>query len=299
MVQVMTALDKYIRLEAVGQWKETADGDPREVVVSFGDATLVLSDFQENPLCHWALAATRRVSIDGTRAIYTPDTAGFETLEINDSDMTEAIAQVSRITLNQTPPKKRKWGLLVAIIMLLAGVAAVAPLLLRMQAQSMTGPANERHLGYQMFETTGLAQCGNPEGNAARDTLVSKLFSDDSFRLLVVADLEKAKRFPGGLIVLGRQELQSYLSLDDFSNWLIEISKAEDRTINTLLRSGPLKMVFSYVTSGELPEETLAELADSIILNYIPAPVNSTTETVITPVLRPQEWQALRQICLD
>jgi hypothetical protein len=38
----LTALERYIRLEATGLWRETPDTPPREVVVSFGKATLLL-----------------------------------------------------------------------------------------------------------------------------------------------------------------------------------------------------------------------------------------------------------------
>ena len=52
----MTALDRYLRLEAVGLWRERADAPAREVIVSFGRSTLVLTDLEERPLGHWALA---------------------------------------------------------------------------------------------------------------------------------------------------------------------------------------------------------------------------------------------------
>ena len=122
----MTAIDKYTRLEALGQWRESPDQPPREVVVSFGNATLVLSDLDEKPLCHWAMAATSRLSIDGTKAIYTPDTEGFETLEIDDAEMVEAIAQVSRaaITINHRTP----WLRWVFLAFLLAVTAAICHL---------------------------------------------------------------------------------------------------------------------------------------------------------------------------
>ena len=54
----MTALAQYRRLEAVGQWRESEGAPPREVIVSFGQATLVFSDpGSEAPLTHWSLPA--------------------------------------------------------------------------------------------------------------------------------------------------------------------------------------------------------------------------------------------------
>lgn len=53
----MTALAKYLRLEATGLWRESRDASPREVVVAFGNATLTLKDLADAPLGHRALAA--------------------------------------------------------------------------------------------------------------------------------------------------------------------------------------------------------------------------------------------------
>ena len=57
----MTALEKYVRLEALGRWRERAGDPPREVVVSLGNATLLLKDLDERPLGHWALAGVVRL----------------------------------------------------------------------------------------------------------------------------------------------------------------------------------------------------------------------------------------------
>ncbi len=57
----MTALTKYARLETTGLWRETPDGQRREVIVRMGDATLMLTDPKsETVLSHWSLPAVRR-----------------------------------------------------------------------------------------------------------------------------------------------------------------------------------------------------------------------------------------------
>jgi hypothetical protein len=40
----MTALKKYQKLESSGLWRDAADAQRREVVVAFGEASLILSD---------------------------------------------------------------------------------------------------------------------------------------------------------------------------------------------------------------------------------------------------------------
>ena len=56
----MTALSKYDRLEATGLWRATRDTQRREVFVSIGDATLVISDLTDRAVAHWSIAAVER-----------------------------------------------------------------------------------------------------------------------------------------------------------------------------------------------------------------------------------------------
>ena len=93
----MTALDQYIRLETPGRWREHASAEWQDVYVSFGNATLVLSTFSDEPLTHWSLAAVQRVEHSPGHAVYIPDTGAPETLEVTDETMIEAIAEVSKM----------------------------------------------------------------------------------------------------------------------------------------------------------------------------------------------------------
>lgn len=294
----MTAIEKYIRLEAVGQWKETPDSDGREVIVSFGDATLVLSDMKENPLSHWALAGMQRMSLTGAKAVYTPDTQGFETLEIDDANMVEAIAQVSRLTVNQAP-KRRGYGLWVGLFMLLAGLAAVAPLAIRYQARAMTGSDSQRYLGYQMIEAVRVSQCTNSEGVRARDLLMSRVFEDDSHRLIITDMDLQPKQFPGGIFLLSRAGLQSLLTPEDLAKWLEDNSNNEDHELDQMFRQAPLKVLVKYMFSGELPDDLIRQTGLSLMVYDETTPLINWNELRDPPLLRDQEWQALRSICLN
>ena len=94
-----TALRQFQRLEAPGSWRPAPNAQLREVVVSIGEATLILSDPKSDaPLTHWSLPAIQRVNPGATPAVYTPVTtaedAGYETLEIDDRWMIDAINRV-------------------------------------------------------------------------------------------------------------------------------------------------------------------------------------------------------------
>lgn len=92
----MTALKEYQRLEAVGIWRENPKSQRHNVVVSLGDATIVVMDMQSRPLTHWSIPAVERANPGVLPAIYHPDGDPSETLEIAEDEimMIEAIEKL-------------------------------------------------------------------------------------------------------------------------------------------------------------------------------------------------------------
>ena len=82
------------------------------MVVSFGSATLLLTDLEERPLGHWALAGvTRARAATGGATVYAMTADGGETLAIRDRDMVAAIAAVARPRSRRAgrePPRRRR-----------------------------------------------------------------------------------------------------------------------------------------------------------------------------------------------
>jgi hypothetical protein len=68
----MTVLEQYRRLESLGLWRDGPDDQRREVVVSLGEATLVVSTPSETALTHWSLPAIERLNPGRTPALYAP-----------------------------------------------------------------------------------------------------------------------------------------------------------------------------------------------------------------------------------
>ena len=100
----MTALKKYERLESLGLWRESISEQRREVIVSFGAASLVLSDANGKPLAHWSLAAVRTLNSGEMPTVYSPDRNSGELLEIEDEAMIDAIFEV-RKSIRRIGPK--------------------------------------------------------------------------------------------------------------------------------------------------------------------------------------------------
>ncbi len=295
----MTAIDKYTRLEALGQWRESPDLPPREVVVSFENATLVLSDMDENPLCHWAMAATSRLSLDGAKAVYTPDTEGFETLEINDAEMVEAIAQVSRevVIIKRRTPWLR-WIFALFLIAVIATIYYAAPSLLRDQAVRMTAPESARKLGTDMVATLDADICRGLNADAARESFQSRAFPDGGTSLVFVRSHRPANAFPGGVVVIGNATLQAMQSPDELAALAIALSAQSESTMVQLFNASSPRELFDYITTGTLSEERLAQAARTTTTGFKIDDIGNYT-LPDQPLLRDQDWRALQNICLE
>lgn len=295
----MTAIDKYTRLEALGQWRESPDQPPREVVVSFENATLVLSDLEEKPLCHWAMAATFRLKLDGTSAVYTPDTEGFETLEIDDAEMVEAIAQVSlaAVTITRRTPWLR-WVLFVSLMGIIGTMFYSTPILLRAQAIRMTALESARKLGTDMVTTLDTDICREPRGDIARALFQSRVFPEGSIILLISRGQDLAGAFPGGVVLIDDPTLQSMQSPNELAALTIALAAQSETTLTQLFEASSPRELFQYITSGKLSEERLAKAAQNTISK--PNVDNIADFTAPNqPLLRDQDWVALQGICLD
>jgi len=271
----MTALERYVRLEALGQWRESAGAPPREVVVSFGDATLVLTDLAERPLGHWALAGVQAVGRDGEATVFAIGPDG-ETLAIRDRDMVEAIAAVSRggeiaaaAPARPAPPAapRRTVPLLLAALAL-AVLAAYGPTLVEAQAARMAPPEAVEEFGdrmlLQIMATRG-ALCAEPSGARALEALALRVGDGTSLPRLRALDLGPAPvaLLPGPTVALGRAALERAEDPAELAGWIaVALSReAMQPGAERLMRAaGPLASL-RYVFTGRLSEAALARAA--------------------------------------
>ena len=149
----MTALTDFQRLEAQGSWRAAPDAPLREVIVSVGDATLVLSDPRtDRPLSHWSLPAVVQLNPGVTPAIYAPTTTGEdETVTIDDPLMIEAIARVQgAVASHRAHTGRLRNGLLVlAILAALGWLVFWLPGALVAHAARIAPPAQARDMGWR------------------------------------------------------------------------------------------------------------------------------------------------------
>ncbi|MFM7333017.1 MAG: hypothetical protein ACKO1H_01170 [Tabrizicola sp.] len=178
----MTALKKYQRLECGGLWRETPQDQRREVLVRFGDATLVLSDPKSGTaISHWSLPAIERINKGEDPPIFAPGTDASESLELTDPEMIAALGAVHHAVQAATARPGRLRGVLLggATLAILAIAVIWLPGALVRHTASVVPPAQRADLGQRALDdlarVTG-ANCNNQLGLQALASLSERVF---------------------------------------------------------------------------------------------------------------------------
>lgn len=272
----MTALTKYQRLEASGLWRDSAETQRREVVVSIGDATLIIADMQDRPLAHWSLAAVERANPGEVPAIFHPDGDPAETLEL-DSDADEMIAAIEK--LRQAIDRGRPHPGRLRLVMLGTSMAAVVALAvfwlpdaLREHAVQVVPPAKRADIGAalatQMQRVTGPA-CTDVQGQAALRRLAARLPGPDGRvpNLQVVRDgVRDVLTLPGARILLRARLIEDHEDPDVVAGYIIAAQEraALSDPLDRLLRSMGVRASFQLLTTGAVPEAALQRYAEAL-----------------------------------
>lgn len=273
-----TALDRYARLESLGTWTPAPGARRVNVLVSFGAATLVITDPGETPLSHWSLAAVTRVNPGAHPAIFAPSAEAVELLEIEDETMIEALETVRRATLRQQPKGGRVRrvlaGGLIGSLLLVAGIWG--PDALRNHAQRTLPEAARAEIGAQLFRAlvrVGGAACDGSGGRMALDRLADRLPGTSGWRLVVLAGgPDHALPLPGGTMVLGRRMVEDHDRPEVVAGYVLaglNRAAAEDPLTGLLQRAGVTGTV-RLLTTGQLPPEVFAGHAEDMMRDAQP-----------------------------
>jgi hypothetical protein len=271
----MTALKKYQKLESSGLWRDAADAQRREVVVAFGEASLILSDPRTgNPLAHWSLPAVQRINPGAQPALYAPDSgAEAEILEIEDSTMIGAIETVrGAIDHARARPGRLRSGLIAAgTVGALLLCVLWLPQALIAQTAAMVPDSKRAEIGRMALadetRVTGLP-CAQPLGLRAAERLSERVLGVAGGQILFVRDgVGAAAHLPGNIILLSRHLVEDQNGPDVAAGFaLAEKLRAEiDDPLVPLLRHAGLVATFRLLTSGVLPEGSLDGYAETAL----------------------------------
>jgi len=269
----MTALREYERLESDGLWRADTDAQRREVVVSFGNATLVIADSAGRPLTHWSLPAIVRQNPKVMPAVFTPGDDADETLEIDDDLMIAAIEKVlSSVAKSRPKPGKLRHFITLG---LLAGTTALAvfwlPDALMRQTMSVV-PMSKRTeisaivLGH-VQRLTG-PRCRNAQGTAALEGLRKRLLGSDAVGQIIVLPqlVQGAVALSGGLILLDRRIIENATDPAVPAGYIVaaEEARAQIDPMEAVLRSVGLRQTVGLLTTGDLGADVLQDYARSV-----------------------------------
>lgn len=277
----MTALTDFQRLEAQGSWREAPDARLREVIVSVGDATLVLSDPKSDvPLSHWSLPAVTRLNPGVLPAIYAPGAeVADETVEIDDPLMIEAIARVQRaIAARRAHPGRLRGGLTaLAVAAMLGALVIWLPDAIIRHAARIAPPAQARQIGEAVLgdiqRSTG-AVCTRASGQAVLDWLAPRLVGPGGAVRVVPGPLNGALRLPGDLYVLGGDLLKASPGPEAAAGHLVAASLAvtAQESLHAALDHAGLQAVLRLLTLGELSAHSMAGLGEQLLSQPVPRP---------------------------
>lgn len=290
----LTALDKYIRLEAAGRWREAPGDAWREVLVSFGNATLVLSSFDEEPLTHWSLAATERIVHEEGLAVYAPDAGTDEVLEVRDADMIEAIAEVSQIARvrPRTAPRPRRLRKLVfpaVVIVALVVAAVLGPDALRARAYALVTAEQAEVISNRIRTALNLPVCATPEGRRSMRRLIQRVAPSARAEVVVWdnapssqpnASVPPAVTLPDGSVLLSRRLVERTSTAETVAGWLA-LATAGGRGASALKGWTDGMDPFAalrFLTSGTVNRTDITRMARlTREVSHAPAPESITT----------------------
>ncbi len=268
----MTALTKYDRLEATGLWRPAPDGQRREVIVSVGNATLMIADMNDQAITHWSLAAVARANAGELPAVFHPDGDDGETLELpeHETDMVEAIETLrSAIAKSRPRPGRLRWlGVILSVTTVAALVLFWLPAAMRDNTLRVVPQVKREALGVALIErmqrVTG-PMCSDAAGLRSLRRLGARL---ETPKLAVVPGLGRpALHLPGGVIVLDRSVFEDWEEPDVAAGYILaELALQVERDpLGDMLDVIGAWENFRLLTTGEVSEDALDTYAEYLM----------------------------------
>jgi len=275
----MTALAQYRRLEATALWHETPEAQRREVLLSVGEATLVISAMTEDPLSHWSLPAIVRLNPGETPALYAPGRDAGERLELEDATMIAALETVrGAIDRRRRHPGRLRLtgamalgcaGLLLAALWLPGALTRQTVTLL--PEASRAGIAAE--LSTEIARMAGGA-CAAPRGQAALERLSTRVFGADAPRITILpSSLPATLALPDGALIAAARLVEDHRTPEVLAGHLLAEAlrrQAVDPMLHLLDDAG-LAATFRLLTTGDLPPDALRDHAALLLARPRPA----------------------------
>lgn len=268
----MTALKKYARLEATALWRAAPDVQRRDVVVSIGDATLVITDMKDQPLTHWSLSAVERANPGKRPAIYNPDGDPGETLEFaeNETEFVDAIEKLRRAIDRTRPhPGRLRWvGVALSCAIVAALILFWLPGAMLDHTLRVVPEVKRKQIGTALVQrlerVTGPA-CADDAADIVLANLSDRL---DAGRVLIMPDMTKpSMHLPGDLILLDRAIVEDFEDPEVAAGYVLteRTLSQEIDPLREMLETLGLRENFRLLTTGEIAPSALDIYAKHLV----------------------------------
>jgi hypothetical protein len=276
---IVTALRKYERLESLGLWRESETDQRREVIVSFGASTLVLSDSNSKPLTHWSLAAVRTLNPGEVPTFYAPDKSSTETLEIEDAAMIDAIHQVRKSIRRTSPRPGRVRWLLSGLTFVVIGALALfwLPAISADYAARILPPAKADQIGQDILAQTSRLTgepCSDELGNVALRRLEDWLLPEGGHIHIVDMGARFSAHLPAGNILINRVLIEENPGPEVAAGFVL-LEKTLAKTTNPMtrmFREIGTRATVTFIANGTLTTDALAAFSRKILTETPPQP---------------------------
>jgi|TARA_B110000908_G_scaffold123492_1_gene144855 hypothetical protein len=273
----MTALAKYDRLEATGLWRPTPQDQRREVVVSIGDATLVISDMNDQAITHWSLAAVERYGTSNTPAVFHPDGDPAETLELLDSEteMINAIDTLRKAVLKARPnPGRLRWlGATVSFSAVAAAMVLWLPNAVQKHTLSVVPDVTRAKIGEALL-TRIERVAGTPcQSRPAAPALKTLALRTNAKELIVLrAGITDSLYLPGGKVLVNRVLVEDFEEPDVVAGYILaeQVRSQTNDSLEAMLDHVGLRATFTLLTTGNVPSAALDDYAEAVLSKQRP-----------------------------
>ena len=267
MRRIVTALTQFQRLEAAGVWRPAPGERLRDVVVSFGDASLILRDPRsEEPLSHWSLPAVTRLNPGQMPAIFAPgDADQDEVLEIDEALMVEAVERVHTAIAASRPRPRHVRGVLLWSSLAVGALAAAVwlPGAIIAHAARIAPPAQRTSIAMaivaDMQQTAG-APCARASAAAVLDRLSARLLGAPGRIVVLPATTRGARALPGRIVVIGDDLIAGEAGPAVAAGHILaaDVAAAEHDPLAEVVRAAGLSAALHMLVSGTMPAQALA-----------------------------------------
>ena len=268
----MTALKKYKRLEGPAVWRADPAAQRRDVVLSLGKASLVITDSRSGQIVsHWSLPAVTRLNPGREPAVYAagPEDQS-ETLEIDDLTLIEALETI-RAALKPRARLRHARKLLAGLSVLAVAVLAwlwLPPALIDHTAR-IVPPAKRAEIGRAALADLthaagGPRLCTDPAGRQALTTLRLRVLGTGfTAAILTGGAAFGTAHLPGRLVVIDARLLERLDSAEALAGYLLveEAALLANDPMRDVLAHAGTAATFRLLTTGSLPETALAGFA--------------------------------------